>query len=131
MDAALERLRAGVEAFGASTGGTGPLSRPNADGEFVTLLYRNDGTGSFTDANAGLPGYLNAAVDWGDGDADGDGDSDGDTDGDADGDADTDADSDNDADGDTDADTDADSDTDADGDTDTGPATARRFTGRS
>lgn len=33
------RLRAGLEAFGASSGGTGPLSRPDADGEFTQLRF--------------------------------------------------------------------------------------------
>ena len=39
---------------------------------FVTRLYRNDGTGGFTDARAGLKGLLYASVAWGDYDADGD-----------------------------------------------------------
>jgi C1A family cysteine protease len=38
----------------------------------ATIVYRNNGGGSFTDAGAGLPAIYSSAVAWGDGDDDGD-----------------------------------------------------------
>lgn len=38
----------------------------------IARIYRNDGSGSFTDANAGLPGVKNSSSVWGDYDGDGD-----------------------------------------------------------
>ncbi|MFO7660309.1 MAG: FG-GAP-like repeat-containing protein [Candidatus Cloacimonadaceae bacterium] len=40
--------------------------------EFVTAIYRNDGSDIFTDIQAGLPGVENGVVVWGDYDNDGD-----------------------------------------------------------
>lgn len=39
---------------------------------FVSKIYHNNGSGSFTDINAGLTGIANSSVDWGDYDNDGD-----------------------------------------------------------
>ena len=38
----------------------------------VSAIYRNDGVAGYTDINAGLPGVMAGAVDWGDYDNDGD-----------------------------------------------------------
>jgi len=40
--------------------------------EFLTRIYRNNGNGTFTDINAGLPGAWGSSVAWGDYDNDGD-----------------------------------------------------------
>ena len=48
------------------------LSGAEADGAFVTLLYRNDGDAGFTEIDAGLPGLAFSDLDWGDLDNDGD-----------------------------------------------------------
>ena len=48
------------------------LSGAEGNGNFVTCLYRNDGTDGFTEVDAGLPGLVFSALDWGDYDNDGD-----------------------------------------------------------
>ena len=48
------------------------LTGADAQGAFLTTLYRNDGDNGFTEVDAGLPGYAFSALDWADYDADGD-----------------------------------------------------------
>jgi len=48
------------------------LAGDRDDDDFITCIYRNDGSGVFTDIAAGLPGIHRGAVDWGDYDNDGD-----------------------------------------------------------
>jgi hypothetical protein len=43
----------------------------SASGGYIAKVYRNNGDGTFTDLNAGLPGVRYAAVAWGDYDRDG------------------------------------------------------------
>ena len=48
------------------------LSGADANGTFLTTLFRNNGDGGFAEVDAGLPGYAFSALDWGDYDNDGD-----------------------------------------------------------
>ncbi len=48
------------------------LSGAEVTGRFRTVLYRNDGQGGLVEENAGLPGVVFSAMDWGDYDNDGD-----------------------------------------------------------